>query len=114
MNNKQLKIALIRFQELIVETGNKELIDLYSTLVKPIKVKANKNRKAEYEKYLKSSTWRKKREQLFALRGKRCESCSSENLLQIHHLTYERIFNESLDDLKILCKGCHSNAHGHG
>jgi len=113
MNNKELKLSLIRFQELIVETGNKELIDLYSKLVKPIKVKATKNRKEEYQKYLKSSAWRKKREELFVLRGKRCEKCSNENYLQIHHLTYERIFNERLEDLKILCKGCHSNEHSH-
>ena len=43
MNNKELKLSLIRFQELIVETGN----------------------------------------------------------------------NERLEDLKILCKGCHSNEHSH-
>lgn len=55
MNSRELKMSLIRLQELISQTGNKELIDLYSKLVKPIKVKATKNRKEEYQNYLKSS-----------------------------------------------------------
>jgi predicted HNH restriction endonuclease len=31
--------------------------------------------------------------------------------LILHHLTYERVGNESDEDLRLLCKECHREAH---
>jgi 5-methylcytosine-specific restriction endonuclease McrA len=111
MNNREIKIAFSRLQTLIVNTNNQELITLYYSLLKPMSVKVQKVHKKQYEEYLKTTKWRNKREELFSLRGKKCEVCGSEKLIQVHHLTYKNIFNEPLEDLKVLCKNCHTEAH---
>lgn len=40
----------------------------------------------------------------------RCENCGTKDRLSMHHLTYVRIFNELLDDVRILCVSCHAKA----
>jgi hypothetical protein len=65
----------------------------------------------KYKDYLQSDEWQKKRQQLFAERGKVCERCQSITNIQVHHKTYENIFNEKLSDLEVLCKICHENHH---
>jgi 5-methylcytosine-specific restriction endonuclease McrA len=66
----------------------------------------------EYKKYLKSEKWQKLRKSVFSERGKKCEICSKSKWLHLHHLTYERIFNELPEDLQVLCRTCHEKAHG--
>lgn len=68
--------------------------------------------KQKYINYLKSKEWAEIRQDLFLTRGKKCELCESEKHLHIHHLTYERIFNEEPGDLQIVCKLCHEKIHG--
>lgn len=75
-------------------------------LLKPL------TREEKYAAYLKSSKWRNKRKKLFAIRGKICEDCGSKRKIQVHHITYDRIFNERLSDLKVLCEKCHKDTHG--
>ena len=72
-----------------------------------------------YRNYLLSDAWQQKRKAVFE-RAQRnantnnrlgvCEKCGYKPWkpnLQIHHLTYERIYNEPLDDLILLCPRCH-------
>jgi hypothetical protein len=42
----------------------------------------------------------------------KCERRFQRRHLDIHHLTYIRLFHETLDDLAILCRGCHAVGHG--
>jgi hypothetical protein len=44
--------------------------------------------------------------------GHRCERCRKAQATQIHHKTYERIFEESLKDLQAVCGRCHMEIHG--
>jgi hypothetical protein len=39
-----------------------------------------------------------------------CEHCGAKDHLSLHHMTYVRIFNELLEDVRILCRSCHSKA----
>jgi len=64
------------------------------------------------DNYLHSEEWANIRLDLFANRGEKCEICENEKMLQVHHLTYERIFNEDPADLIIVCAGCHYKLHG--
>lgn len=65
----------------------------------------------EYIDYLKSSTWRKRCNQLKKQRGNRCENCQAEGVrLEVHHLNYDHLGHEQDDDLMILCEGCHEHA----
>lgn len=66
----------------------------------------------KYRKYLKSDEWAQLKIDLFELRGYSCEKCPNKKRLDVHHLTYENIYNEEPEDLIILCKKCHNKAHG--
>ena len=64
--------------------------------------------------YIKSPEWRTiKTERLKIAQGK-CECCGSTAQLECHHITYERLTAEYIDDLVILCggsNGCHQKIH---
>lgn len=72
-----------------------------------------------YRKYLRSPEWQQKRQQVFERARKNansdnkfgvCEVCGYKpwkNCLQVHHKTYENIYNEPLEDLILLCPNCH-------
>lgn len=75
------------------------------------KKQPKKNRKKQYQDYLKSNEWAQLKIDLFNYRGRSCEICGVNYSLQVHHLTYENIFNEEPEDLIILCKKCHQKQH---
>ena len=62
------------------------------------------------EEYYKSEEWRNKR--LFALHkaGHRCDKCASKLNLEVHHLTYENLYDQKPEDLTVLCPRCHKKA----
>lgn len=71
-----------------------------------------KTHKQKYHSYLRSRKWRKKREKVLKRDRYRCTRCGYAKRLQVHHLTYDRIFNERLSDLTTLCARCHMREHG--
>lgn len=60
----------------------------------------------QYKAYLRSSQWKEKR-QLILDRDQCCSTCGSIDGLQVHHRTYDTLFNEPLEDLITLCQRCH-------
>lgn len=69
-------------------------------------------RKKRYKSYLKSPRWKAKRKRVLARDGFKCVRCGNKYNLQVHHLTYKRIFKERLSDLITLCQSCHKKEHG--
>src|SRR4051812_20179796 len=63
-----------------------------------------------YSAYLQSAAWMEKRTRKVALSGHKCEACGDTQRLQVHHLTYARIFREEMGDLMTLCKIHHDAA----
>ena len=64
------------------------------------------------ERYLRSDTWRRRRRRYLEQVGHGCEECGSERCLTVHHLNYDRIDGQELDeDLQCLCLLCHSREH---
>jgi hypothetical protein len=64
-----------------------------------------------YNEYIGSDRWRFMRALRLELAGNKCEHCGRggfRNSLHCHHKTYARIGHERMDDLMILCVGCHS------
>lgn len=61
----------------------------------------------QYLAYINSKSWYAKRDLVLRKAGYRCWWCGSIWRLQVHHLTYERLGNERLTDLMVLCEGCH-------
>jgi 5-methylcytosine-specific restriction endonuclease McrA len=68
--------------------------------------------RAMYEAYLRSDGWRDLRRRVWRRCGGVCERCGREPMEHVHHLTYERVFDEHLDDLEGVCSWCHLCRHG--
>jgi 5-methylcytosine-specific restriction endonuclease McrA len=77
----------------------------------------------EYEQYLATPHWQELRKlklerQKSELGYNCCEECdarsaaSRKTALSVHHVTYERLGEEPLEDLKIICRPCHDKEHG--
>ncbi len=64
-----------------------------------------------YHRYLRGRRWAKKRHAVLVRDGFECTRCGGDLALQVHHLTYERIFRERMGDLVTLCVGCHMEEH---
>jgi hypothetical protein len=84
-------------------------LDLFPKPEKPKRVlNAMEKLLAEKAAYMRTSKWKKRRKaKLDQTRGQ-CERCSSwTGRKDVHHKTYERLGNERLDDLIVLCTHCH-------
>jgi len=81
--------------------------------------KGNRKKKSKgldvnkYREYLKSKEWSEIRNDIYQIRGKKCECCGSVNDLHVHHLHYKNIFKEEPEDLVLLCADCHNEEHGY-
>jgi hypothetical protein len=65
-----------------------------------------------YQAYLNSPKWKAKRILVLRRAKYKCEKCKRRQATQIHHKTYERVFNEPLSDLLAVCAPCHRQIHG--
>lgn len=67
---------------------------------------------SSYEDYIKSATWKTFKEK-YKNSGlpQVCAHCDNPRY-QLHHITYERICREELDDVIPLCGRCHMAEHG--
>ena len=73
-------------------------------------------RRVWYRKhYLLSNHWRSVRRRKLKQEHNRCENhigfTSPEPMLDVHHLTYKRIWHERMSELKVLCRSCHKKEH---
>lgn len=68
--------------------------------------------KENYDKgYLSSEHWKRFRAKALAHAGYRCRKCPATTTLQVHHLTYDRLGHELLEDVVVLCNSCHIEEH---
>lgn len=65
----------------------------------------------EYIAYLQSPEWKERRALLLQKYHHRCQVCNGVQQLQLHHRTYERLGNEHMEDLTVLCRECHTAFH---
>jgi len=65
---------------------------------------------AKYQAHIRSAKWRNMRNDMLRLRNNRCERCTSQYNLELHHKTYERLGRELIADLELLCHRCHEQA----
>jgi len=63
-----------------------------------------------YYDYLRSPEWWRKRNLVVAQSNGICQC--GRPVDDVHHLTYDRVFEEDLDDLVGLCRQCHLRCHG--
>ena len=67
----------------------------------------------DYNEYIHSDEWKRKRILVAQRENHRCQMCGELIVVHyhIHHKTYARFGNEDLDDLMFLCEDCHINLH---
>lgn len=67
-----------------------------------------------YRRYLKSEPWYALRRTVLKRDLHRCVRCGYIGYLQVHHTSYEGIyenFNFSIDQLESVCHDCHKDVH---
>lgn len=73
---------------------------------------AEELRRLSYKDYLKTVHWKAMKDKALARAKHRCQVCNSSEKLNVHHRTYDRLGEEKLSDLTVLCRVCHSKFHG--
>ena len=66
---------------------------------------------ADYDQYLKSEAWAKRRSLVLKRARGVCEGCAEQNPTEVHHRSYEHVGNEFLFELVALCHSCHDRLH---
>lgn len=65
----------------------------------------------DYNQYIKSDRWKRKRQLKLKQVGHKCQRCKSEDNLNVHHSVYARLGGEKNKDLFVLCRSCHFLYH---
>ena len=65
--------------------------------------------KESYQEYQRTAHWEALKAWALALAG-RC-GCGGTDGLQLHHLSYDRLWHEWPEDVVILCRTCHAVEH---
>lgn len=82
---------------------------------KPIPNKPKKKKeRIPYYLQLKDKRWLKRKEEIFAVKGKVCSQCGATANLHVHHLRYlygKMAWEYKDKDLVVLCDHCHKAAH---
>lgn len=64
------------------------------------------------KEYIKSNNWKILRDKIVARDKNTCQICDYYgDELQVHHLSYDNLYNEKFEDLTTLCNDCHSLLH---
>ena len=65
----------------------------------------------KYNAYLQTPQWRAIATRVLKRANGICEGCGQAGATQVHHLTYQHVFNEFLFDLVAVCRACHERLH---
>lgn len=65
----------------------------------------------KYDAYLASEDWRTRCELFWQHHDRSCSICGTDQRLTVHHLSYENLGNEPVDDLLGLCWDHHQALH---
>ena len=76
-----------------------------------IKEKRGGKKPFDYATYMGSAEWIAKRNLVLRRDGFVCKLCGSAKNLDVHHITYENLGHEKLDELITLCRDCHTHKH---
>lgn len=66
---------------------------------------------AKYSNYIQSNEWKIIRKKVLIRDNNLCQVCKKNSAEEVHHLTYDNLFREELEDLLSVCKTCHKEIH---
>ena len=64
-----------------------------------------------YARYLETSDWQIKRQQVLKRDNYICQGCLTNKATEVHHLTYDNVTDELLFQLVSVCRSCHDKIH---
>ena len=64
-----------------------------------------------YDLYLRTAYWKNKKKSIIRRSGGMCERCKFNDMVDVHHITYDNLAWEKLKDLIGLCRTCHKRLH---
>jgi len=67
-----------------------------------------------YRLYLKSHAWKQRRWGVLRRAGNKCQLCPATTHLEVHHVTYNRVGAERIEDMRCLCRTCHQSLEESG
>jgi len=73
--------------------------------------KRRKESDFKYSKYLETAWWIVRKARALKLGLNKCNRCGTTHRLRVHHITYERLYNERDMDLQVVCETCHRIIH---
>lgn len=68
------------------------------------------DRKDYRQNYLRSEHWVNLKQEKLKL-NPQCEQCQSPEHLDVHHVNYRNLYDVTVQDLKTLCRKCHTHLH---
>ena len=74
---------------------------------------STRERVTSYGDYLQTRHWAITKAKSISNAHYACDKCGSQSGLHVHHVSYDRIGEEELDDLRVLCNSCHKKEHKH-
>ena len=99
----------------LTDKKKKKVTSKVKSKSKPIPNKPKKKKeRIPYYLQLKDKRWLKRREEIFAVKGKVCSQCGATANLHVHHLRYlygKMAWEYKDKDLVVLCDHCHKAAH---
>lgn len=75
------------------------------------KIKQVEAKLKEYDEYIESEDWRKIADKVLKRDKHTCQYCGDAKAKQVHHLTYNRLYDEAMFDLVSVCVKCHDKLH---
>lgn len=97
------------------ETVPPKLDDVHAILASDsktrIKERSPRLGHVDYHEYMKSEEWAVLRSARLRKDGYQCAMCGTAKNLAVHHITYEHLGHEDLNDLITLCNDCHAKVH---
>lgn len=65
-----------------------------------------------YDEYINHSIWKLRRDLYIEHYEGKCQECYlKKKVLHLHHKHYETVLQEEVNDLVLLCSGCHKKQH---
>ena len=81
-------------------------------MTKSVRSIIKKQRRKEYQEFLKSDFWISLSDCKKAKVDCKCEKCGKSEFLECHHIIYRSSwYDTKLEDLIILCRECHKKEH---
>ena len=102
--------TLPRWDEGLWDRHRAEIVPQYEAWIERMRAERSALWWRLYTAYLDSPAWAALRQQVIARDGGRCRACGAPGE-HVHHLTYQRVTEEDLSDLTLLCAPCHADQH---